>query len=383
MNKKRAILIVSLAGCVLAVVIVCLLLSQRIRVGIIVSTDTPMGYEVNLAAKFYRDRFPTIDGRPVEYIILNPKLDDAEIEAAYKKLIELKVSFIAGGMISREGLILRALAEKYSTPTFGITTSSELLAGKKDSFYMMLENTVLEGKVAAEYLMKQGYKKLLIFTSVKNKAFALPLAESIRKQFTGDAAIIPYENTKATWEQADTFGADCVYLALSANQMAEVIANLEESQPRIPIVLSSWDFEILTKTYYNPSMEGIRVVTIYSIHKTRFQDLLTEFALKYKVMPGFAVNYFFAVMELFRDTVRKVGSDPAALNMELSRPGLHSDYFGNIYLDEFGDSIPEFNFIYEITNGELKLIDKIRIDDFPSDVKKRSNMDIGQKRNER
>ena len=88
---------------------------------------------------------------------------------------------ILGGVLSRDGSWLADEASLSGIPTFGITSSSNLLDGRKDSFFRICPGTDYQAKAVGAYYARQGCGSLLVVASTENDAYVDPLSQDPRR----------------------------------------------------------------------------------------------------------------------------------------------------------------------------------------------------------
>lgn len=342
-------------------------LFRPINIGVVLSTDNPLGNEENLAVRFYREKHSRIGLRPVEYLIINPSMEEEDIVKAYRELEKKGVSVILGGSLSRTGIIIAKEAERAGIPTFGITTSTLALNGKKDHFYRVVTSTQYIGPNLARYLEQKGISKVAVLTSTENRAYADPLANVFRKEFPGEVLIIPYAPPEVALRKMWTWKPEAVFTILPETSLVEVIKFVKSEDLKIPIISTEWGFGRLLSMFSGPFLNGVRSYTRVGDIIPRYKGLIAEFERLYNMQSSFATVNALSCLEMIYQAIEEVGPDIEQINHYLETPRFFEMGFGTIYMDEFGDPVTQYHYVHEIVDGKLVLLEKPKVQEFPWD----------------
>lgn len=343
---------------------VYLYLTRPVKIGVIISTQTSLGYEQNNAIRFYRDRFTRIGFRPVKYYIYNPALNQEEISNAYRQLEKQGVSAIIGGAISAEGMALAKEAKRTGIPTLAFTVSSDQLSNQKDSFYKFYLSTKYVGKYAAKYLQQPNVKKLAIFTDIPNKSYSEPFAKSIKDNFKGDVLLIPWDSSPGIWKRYRNFNPDYSVMILPAHSMIEVIRRSKAIYKDMPFIIAQWDYEKLHSNYYSPLIEGLKAFTVNPGKSLKYKELISEYEKKYQLHAHFGSEYVFSTLDILYKVIKNVGSSSKSINSYLSKPRVYDFAYGKVFLNEYGDVFPQKIYVKQIEGNKIEIRKEISVNEF-------------------
>lgn len=346
------------------VVALFLFITRPIKIGVILTKDNPLGNEENSAINYYKNAYPKIGMRPVKYIIYNPAITEEEIQACYKKLENAGVSVILGGSISKSGIIIAKEAERSGVPTFGITSSSHSLSGKKDNFYRVVSSTNFIGPNMARYMNGIKKKHVVILTSIDNKAYADPLAKVFKEMFTGTTTIIPYASEEVI-EQAIKHDPDVILSILPETSLIQVIKKVKSDAPDILLISTEWGFARLPSMFSGAILDGVQSYNRFLDVIPEYKDLVTGFEDTYDIQATFAAVNAFSCLRLIYQAIEEVGAKPKKINEYLMTPRFFKFGYGLLYLNEYGDAIYQYHYIKEMKDNKMISIDTIEVFEFP------------------
>ena len=341
--------------------------TRPIKIGVVISTETVIGNEQNLAVRFYKEQYPRIGLRPVHYLIHNPPIKKEDIVKAYRDIEEAGVSVIIGGAISQIGIVLAEEAARSGIPTVGITTSTHLLSRKKDHFYRVVTSTELVGQFLADYLHRQKIARVALITSLENTAYVDPLADSFQQAFNGESLKIPFVSASETFEQMFAWNPEAVFTILPTTALIQVVKEVKLRKADILIMSSPWGVEHLLSMFSGPELNGIRTI-YYTGRETvvpEYKDLITAFEQRYDIRATYASAFTYSALNMIYHIVNEVGTDRSKINTYLEQPRLYDLGYGNVYLDAFGDAIVQYYYIYEIRDRQLVLTETLKVQQFP------------------
>jgi branched-chain amino acid transport system substrate-binding protein len=352
--KKKVFLAVASVMVIVALGSVYFFYSRPVHIGVILNVQTPLGNEENLYARYYRDIHPKIGLRPVEFIIENQAASEQEVKDAYNRLVKLGVSAIIGGTISAEGMWIAEESGKSAVPTFGITSSSSLLSGKNDSFYRIVPTNDTQAKAVAKYYNELGLQKLVILSSVENKSYAEPIAKIIQENFNGECRNIPFYSIEETYEKVLSNNPDSVFCLLQAKDVIEVIKRLKEKHPDIKIGSSSWGSSEILSLYSSPLLDGVLLFSSNSdIFGDEYKTEIANFEKIYKMEATKGSNYTASTLNILYQGIRAAGVSRESLKAYFDVPRAYNTAYGEVSLDEYGDSLLDNIIVMVTKDGEV------------------------------
>lgn len=335
---------------------------RTVTIGVIYSPDTAIGAEANLAARYYRTRFPTANGRPVKFVFQTPALAEPDIVQAYRELEAQNVSLILGGGVSQAGIILAREAKRSGIPTIGTTASSQSLSERPDNFYNLAMDNDRQVQGSTRYLTKLGISRLAIVPHVENTAYTDVYAALLESYFAGESAVFPFDPEGGLYDRLHAFGPDAVFLILPAPALLRFLKQSRLSQ-HVTIISSGWGFTF--PQYAPPLTRKLLISTQNGLARPEYVGLLRDFEAMYKRPATFSAEYVFSALNIMYQAIRAVGADRRRLNRYFSEPRIYDFVYGKLHLNEYGDAIHQYYHVYEFDQGAITLIDRFTMEDFP------------------
>jgi ABC-type branched-subunit amino acid transport system substrate-binding protein len=358
-TKKRGHWIIIVLGVILITLVFSVLL-RPIRVGVVLSTDTTIGNEENLAIRYYVRKNTRIGWRPVRLLIRNPSLDANEVAAAYQDLEQKHVSLIIGGAISQTGVILAQEAARSRIPTFGITPASDYISHKDDSFYRIIMSTQIMGTLVANFLHTQGATRVTVLTSVENAAYADPYAQAINEGFNGQTTIIPYHRDPNTLAAVVESDPQVIFNLMPASDLVQIIKFAKETKLSASLMSAPWGAEVLA--YFSGSLiDGLKTVSPVGRLSPEGDALTLAFERQYARQSTFASVLAFSLMDILYQALHEVGSRPTSLQQYFRTPRDYPSINGTIHMDAYGDAIQSQYYVYEMHGNETELIHILKV----------------------
>jgi len=329
-------------------------ITRPIKIGVMISSDSSLGNEEYLFVRYYNEINPTIGFRPVELLIKDAKLESSETEAVYQELIDEGASIIVGGVISNEGLILANLAEKLSIPTFGITSSSSLLSNKNDNFYRLVGTNENQAKLVADLYAQNKYMNLLILTSEDNQSYSDPMVKVINQNFSGTVLEVVY-NSEIDFEiLIDKHNIDSIFCILDGSDVIEVVNRIRYSHPDVKIGSSSWGSSDIISLFSSDLFNKVWLFSnSLSTNNVEKEAIIKSFEEKYGVISSKGSHYALAVMDAIYKGIAEVGDSKSKLISYFNKPREYETIYGNVELNEFGDSSLNLVLVLMYDNGEI------------------------------
>lgn len=332
------------------------LLFRPVKIGILISNETTLGYEENLMARYFQSRNPRIGLHPIKLLIENPSsLDETSFQEAYERLDRAGAHVILSGELSQTALYVVPLAAQSGIATFGVTSSSHLLSGKKDNFYRIVTPTDFLGGYMAEYVNNLGYKRVASVTSIENAAYSSALAGSFEESFPGQYIQIPFQNYEDTQIQLDRFNPDAIFCIMPETHLVQVIKGVREHDENMAIFSSDWGFMQLISVFSGPLLNGITAISRSGEIPEEYKEFINDFEQIYSLESTFASHNTSTVLYMIRDAIEENGLSRSKINQYFSKPRAYDTLLGSFAMDEYGESHQQYNYFYQIMDDELEL----------------------------
>jgi len=360
MMNKRKVLVVAIGLLLVAAVgTMTFQLVRPIRIGVILPASSPLGNEENFYVRYYRDAHPRIGLRPVELVIENAASDESGVKAAYDRIAAQGVCAVVGGVLSQEGLWLSEKSAQWRIPTFGVTSSSSVLSGRKDAFFRIVATNEPQARRVSAYYESLGMKRLVLLTSPSNPAYAAPFVETIAKEFAGEVLEVPFASGDDLQKVLD-LDPDSVFCILPAKDVFEVIRTLKDKAPGIRIGSSSWGSSEIINLYSSPLLDSVLLFEGSTEVVEGYREEIAAFERQYGLDATKGSHYAASVMHVLYDALRRVGSSRRALTSYFETPRAYESAYGTTTMDAYGDSSLQIFYILETQQG--KVVDRIRLD---------------------
>ncbi len=363
MSKKNRVL----AMLILAVFLFLSLLifikttQKNIKIGVILPTKTQLGYEEDLAFRFIRKKLQDENETRISFDIVNPALDSVAIVNEYRKMESDGIDIIIGGEISKTGVILAEEAARSGITTFGVTTSTHLLNGRKDNFYRILPSTDQVGRRLGEYVSGMGNKRVTVVLAASNKAYSEALDESFKSGYTDESISLFYSDDSIFMDEISAFEPDAFVLILPGVELGRCIKRVRNKYPEITIYSSDWGFEQLVSLFSREDLENVYTFTDNEEADSSYQPIIDEFEKSYEINSTFAGIYALSISKILQVACRMSGYDAQKVKEYLNTPRMYKTGFGRVFMDEYGDATNEFFYIRSIKDGKIVTDKKIKL----------------------
>lgn len=339
--------------------------TRPIKIGLLFSLDSSAGYEESLAVQYYVKENPRIGFRKVKLLIENPPLDEDEIKNSFYLLNKKNVSAIIGCALSFEGSVVAPLAMKFSIPVLSPTTSTSLLSEKKDNFYQYLLNTYTQGKNAGKYYSSLGGDTVVLLLSEINRNYSESLADAFIEHYTKTAVKIFNNPKKMDFETIIELHPDYVIFILPSNEIIPYINSFKTYLPKTNLATTSWGYQQLLSVFSGPQVEGISVITMTDVKM--IEPVLSksiDFGEKYRLQPSFIFGFGYTTVNDLYKAIQNNGSSRQHIIDFLDSPRYVDSPYGKSFMTEYGDTITEYYYIFEITDDTLSLIKRFPVDEY-------------------
>jgi branched-chain amino acid transport system substrate-binding protein len=336
--------------------------SRPILIGAILPIDTSLGNEENLFIRYYQDKRPKIGLHPVKFIIENPAPTEAEVSGAYQRLNAQGVSVIIGGVLSQDGAWAADNAAKTGIPTFGITSSSALLSGKKDGFFRLTPTNATQAAAVGQYYQQKGIKRLVLVTSEDNVVYVEPFVKGIKENFSGEIVQIPFTTIEEVSQKISDAHPDGVFAILAAKDVIQVITIVREQSPDIMIGSSSWGSIEILSLYSGPLLDGVQFFSLgLEISGEDYKSEIADFESTYNMKATNGSQYSVSILHMLYDAIGKVGASRAALKAYFETPRTYDTSYGKMAIDEYGDGATNRIVLLQTINGVMKTMEVLEL----------------------
>ncbi len=361
--KQRALWVFAIVACImiLAGIVAIRFFSEPVRIGFILPIDTSLGNEENLFTRYYQHAHSRFGHRSLEFIIENPPSTKEAVRAAYERLDQLGVSVIIGGVLSKDGLWLAEESMRSGIPTFGITSSSAVLSGRKDSFFRLCPNNDAQARAVATSFEARGSKRLLLVTAPNNAAYVDPYVHMLTSRFTGNIHQVMYTSENLLSHAIAEYKPDSLFCILPASALIQVITLVRSRDQALLIGSASWGSTEILSLYSGPMLDGVLFFSL------GLQDLNEElkieisgFENQYGMTATNGSMYLISIMHLIFDAIEAVGPSRERLKAWFEEPRTYETAYGLISMDASGDSTRRETIILQTANGELRSVEVIK-----------------------
>jgi len=336
--------------------------SRPIFIGVVLPIDTSLGNEENLFIRYYQDTHPKIGLHPVKFIIENPPPTETDVRSAFQRLDRQGVSAIIGGALSKDGAWLADEAGKTGIPTFGITSSSALLSGKKDSFFRLCPTNTSQAIAVGQYYQDHGVKRLALVTSIDNVAYVDPFIEGIRGDFNGEIVQIPFTSGEEVSQKIIDSNPDGIFNILSAKDVIQVIQIVRDRLPNVLIGSSSWGSVEILSLYSGPSLDGVLFFSLgLDVYGDEYKAEIADFENKYNMKTTNGSQYSISVLHILYDSIKQVGASREAINTYFETPRTYDTAYDKMAMNEYGDGTTDRITLLQTINGTMSTKEIIQI----------------------
>ncbi len=241
---------------ILFIVVLIHCVYHPVRIGILFSSDSSTAMEEDLTIRSYIKNHPRIGFRKIIIFSEHPGLSKIKIQESYRRLAKKKVSLIIGGAINDSGEPLSKEAARNGIPTFGITTSSDKVFGKK-FYHSFVMNIQKNSTMAANYLNESHSGKLLILASLRMNNFSEPYAKNLSKTYTKKSKIAPFISTAQVQDIIHTFKPDTVFLLLTPVEILQSLKIIQKENLYSRVFVLNPQYEALATQFSNNLTENI------------------------------------------------------------------------------------------------------------------------------
>ena len=346
----------------IAATIIALNLLKPILIGVVLPIDTSLGNEENLFVRYFQNRHPRIGLHPVKFIIENPPAVEADVRNAARRLNERGVSAIIGGVLSKDGVWLADDAAKSGIPTFGITSSSSVLSGKKDSFFRLTPNNDSQARAVGQYYQQKGLKRLGVVTSIDNISYVDPYVRVLRENFNGEIVQIPFTSAEKVAPKILKANLDGVFTILPAKDVIQVIKITREQNPEILIGSSSWGSIEILSLYSGPLLDGVLFFSLgVEVYGEEYKADVAEFEKLYNMKATNGSAYTVSLLHILHTAIEEVGPSRAALRAYFNTPRTYDTSYGRMSMDEYGDGQTNRITLLQTLNGRMNTMEVIEL----------------------
>ena len=301
-----------------------------------------------------------VNGRQLEAIFEDGKCGAKDANTAGLKLIDQdEVIAIVGGTCSSETLAIAPNAEQNKVPLISPSSTNPKITNAGDYIFRVVGSDALQGKVMAEYVFNEGYKKAAVI--YQNSDYNLGLKNVFSDTFTslgGEVvAAETYESDakdyKTQLTKISASDAEVLYI-IPYSEGGLIIKQAKELGLEIPFFgPETFESEAVLKDGGN-ALEGL-VFT-----KPRFDEnnppskkALNQYQTKYgekSEFPAYMTNAYDIVVLITKALEKEVSSE--SIKNYLYTVKNYDGAGGKLTIDKNGDALKDFTFM-EIEDGKF------------------------------
>ena len=334
---------------------------DKIKIGVLISTDVPIGNEQVLSLKYATSKYTKVGNYKIEYVFKTPTYNKQEIKKAYYELLKEEVSIIIGPALSGEVKYIFDDINKNNIPVISPTASSHEFVAKKDNFFKVITTTKLQSSALTDYIIGLNKKRVSLLLSNSNRAYSDSFAYSFQKSFEKeDVQTIHVTDIQEAVKRVIEYSPDVIVFCIQSNELIQLLKPIKDKFPNIVYTSSTWGYQQLLVDFAGPILDDIAIATEFSEPSSEYLKYAKELSSIYKMKPSFASGVSFSSLKIALEAIKEVGSDPRAIVEYLSTPREYEYAYGKIKIDEYGDAhVKNFKIII-INHGKTKIVKTIQ-----------------------
>ena len=331
-------------------------------IGIIFSQGSAIGKEEFLAARFFADEFKKTGTHPVRLLYFSPESNEESFREACGRLKTEDVSVIIGAGLSWEGVILAEELRDTGIPIWGIASTS-YLSNKKDNFFRIVPDVEVISTGFMSQFKEHGYSRVRVIRSVINEEYSYTILEHMQSVFKGEISD-EYFSEDISFVPGD--GVDAVFCICHALDLAEIVSRIGDAgYSEAAVYTSDWGFDELVTKFRMPEMEGVLSIGIKGIMLQPYRDKLDDFSESMNTPVTYGSIFVYNLLEIINEALSRVGDKPDKLMAEFSHPAYYNSGYCEIFVNEYGDAMPEKLFVRRISGGEIEIVEVLDYEGFP------------------
>lgn len=310
-----------------------------------------------------------VNGRPVELIIKDDKLDSDEALKVDRELIDEGVVAILGHYLSSIAVKAVPLINEKKIVMVGATVSTAELSGIDDYFFRLIGAVDQQSKVVSRLINDRlDVKKIAVVYDLSNANYTESYYRFFKKDFEktgGEIIAVPFDSRKAysapdIAETLITSDAKGLFLITNAIHGALICQHLRKKGSEIPIVGCQWNFSdpnfirnggkavegVISINAYNGESRGQRYLRYKKTYESRFGG-----------KASMADQMGYDAARFLLEALSK-SDTPEHLKHTLVNMKVFQGVDGDIFIDRFGDANRDM-YMLEIENGEIRTKGKI------------------------
>lgn len=302
-----------------------------------------------------------VNGKKLQIIFEDGKCNAKEAASAGSKLINIDgVNYIIGGICSGETLAIAPVAEQSRVLMISPTSSSPDVTNAGDYIFRDYINDNDAGKVLAQRVFNDGYKKVALLWSLSD------WGDGLSSVFLGE-----YENLGGKVVYKDSF-------VQGTNDLKSIISKIKSSDAEAVVLFEYTTGAITyfkqkqelglnlrtygTDTFVDPTIsetvgdafEGTRYVITVNSLSDGFKDRMMEFTGDTDILLGSSQSY--DAVYILKNAIEAVGDDTTKVKDWLYGMPTYQGESGSIKFDANGDlKNPKFD-LWEYKDGAPVLI---------------------------
>jgi branched-chain amino acid transport system substrate-binding protein len=289
-----------------------------------------------------------INGRRIEPVISDNRMEQGTATATLKELIGRKVVAVIGPMTSQIAVTVVPVANSAGVPMISPTVSTNQLSGLEDYFLRVYYSNAQAAALLAQHLAKQQPKpRIIAIYDLGNRAYTEDWLRDFKARYqqSGGQLIeaIPFEIKGDTLfgklaEQALAAKPDGILLLANSIDSAMLAQQLHKRGDSIPLYATGWSYTDDLVQFGGNSVEGLTIIQSANPESAlpECQAFRKAYLDRYRQPPGFPALHAYDATRMLLAAL-KTAENGEALRQALLALPVQNGAQGRIAFDRFGD----------------------------------------------
>jgi branched-chain amino acid transport system substrate-binding protein len=289
-----------------------------------------------------------INGRPVELIIKDDRLDQRTAQQAVQELINAGVSAIIGHMTSSMAMATLPMINEAKITTISPTASTDKLSGLDDYLLRMTVSTKLPATEQGRYLFHDlGIKKAAVIYDLSNPDYTRNYYEIFKSAYeTAGGRIVhtatftsgkPTAYPELIWNILNSNPEGLLTIA-SSLETALICQHLSIAHSKMQVFATGWAFSPELLQHGGASVENVILLVSYNKDNKdkRFLEFKEQFRKRFDQVPNYAATYSYEAAQVLVFALNKTDESEKLKGVILEQrsfKGIPED----ITFDTYGD----------------------------------------------
>ncbi len=306
-----------------------------------------------------------IDGRQIDVLIKDDKLDPKRAAEAARELIAKNVEVIIGPATSAMAEAVIDIINEAQLVTMATTVTSNDFSHLDDYFFRVLAPTSVHAALYAKFIFKNlGASNVNLAYDLSNKSYTISWRDDFIHQFealggkvnqalgyeTGDRKRLVEISKRLVMDKPGM--VIFITSAVDAALLAKLVRSIDES---VAIGTAEWagtgrlielGGRYVEQAYVPQFLDQESQDPLYLSFKQRYYE-------RFKSEPGFPSFISYEATSMVIEALSK-NPDSRALRQTLKSMRIFRGSQGNIYFDEFGDAL-KASYMTQIINGRYRI----------------------------